>query len=790
MIGRQIGQYKVMSRLGEGGMAVVYRARQLNIERDVAIKVISGQFSEQSDFIRRFEREARTIANLNHANIVKLFDFGRQDNLVYLVMELLDGGSLSGLVREKPLALTSAARTLEQIASALDYAHAKGIIHRDLKPANVLFDEAGQARLTDFGIAKLTNLDASSQLTATGISVGTPSYMSPEQWQGETVDHRADIYALGIMLYEMVTGVVPFKAENIAAMLYLHLNAPVPSAHAARPEVPPAVDTVFAKALAKRPENRFNTAGELAAAFRAALSGKTVTGIVAATPATPSAPSPAATGAGAISSATSGVPTQSDRFRQATGSFSSRWILRLMPLVAVALIAVIVGVVAQQASQANSANMTATSIALATDVVKAQNTLTEEARPTATAPSGSPSESPIAKGGPTEAPASATSTALLTSTQTPSASATIAPSATIDQASTNLAATNRAATEDALGTAQAGQTATDLAFDDAQTRQARETATAEGIAVALAQSETATALTALAPSVTPRRSPTTHPTRTLFPTSTPSLTRTPTPTHTASNTPSATPTITPSSTDTPTRTPTPTSTPIPPTATPVPPTAEVVAVVPSDTPIPPTETPIPPTLTDTATATDTETPIPPTLTDTATATDTETPIPPTLTDTATVTDTATATSPATFTVTATAEGIAIVCEAISDRSGARVRGGPGTTFVQVGTVRANQPYKVIGQTTAADGGLWFKIEYPGVDDAWVSETVVQLQGDCATLAEVPTSTPSLTLTPRPGVTGATRPAGTRVVRPTRTPSSGGGGATEAPVPTGDVIVGG
>ncbi len=276
-IGRRIGNYEITGLLGEGGMAIVYRARQLNIKREVAIKVMDERLARQSDFARRFEREAETIADLNHAHILKLFDYGQQDDQVYLVMELLRGGSLSSLIRQESLPPERAGQILDQVGSALDYAHRRGIIHRDLKPPNVLFDDAGNAFLTDFGIAKI--LSETTALTQTGTAMGTPAYMAPEQWQRGGVDSRADLYALGIMLFEMLTGHVLFEADTPYQMMFAHVQEPPPPIRSLRPDLPPAVEAVIQKALAKDPEQRFKSAGEMAAAFKAVLAGHVPAGL-------------------------------------------------------------------------------------------------------------------------------------------------------------------------------------------------------------------------------------------------------------------------------------------------------------------------------------------------------------------------------------------------------------------------------------------------------------------------------------------------------------------------------
>ncbi len=269
LIGQRLGQYEIVALLGKGGMATVYRARQLNIERDVAIKVIRSDLVENPDFIRRFKREAETLASLNHRHILKLFDYGQQGDMAYLVMELLTGGSLADLIAQGKVAPQVASRLLDQIASALDYAHRRGLIHRDLKPHNVLLDEESNAVLTDFGIVKL--LRDATALTQSGSAIGTPAYMAPEQWRGQAVDARTDIYSLGIILYEMLAGRLPFVADTPFTMMHLHVNEPPPPLRSLNPYLPSGVEPVIAKALAKDPDQRYESASALAQAFKAAL---------------------------------------------------------------------------------------------------------------------------------------------------------------------------------------------------------------------------------------------------------------------------------------------------------------------------------------------------------------------------------------------------------------------------------------------------------------------------------------------------------------------------------------
>lgn len=279
LIGQVLGgKYRIVDQIGRGGMALVFRGRQMPVDRDVAVKVIHLEFAKEEDFQQRFEREARTIAGLSHPHIIKLFDYGSHENLAYLVMELMTGGSLDGLIRKQQgLSVSHTRRLLRQIAEALDYAHKRGIVHRDLKPQNILLDEAGNSTLTDFGIAKL--VQGSMALTQSGTALGTPSYMSPEQWRGEGVDARSDIYALGIILFEMLTGRLPFSADTPYGMMHKHIFNEPPNITEFNENLQMHINPVLHKALAKDPDDRYQTAVTLADAFDAVTSEVANTGV-------------------------------------------------------------------------------------------------------------------------------------------------------------------------------------------------------------------------------------------------------------------------------------------------------------------------------------------------------------------------------------------------------------------------------------------------------------------------------------------------------------------------------
>ena len=268
---RRIAGYTLLEQIGYGGMAVVYRARQEVLDRIVAIKILSENMAASSEFMERFRREARTAANLRHPNVITVHDFGEDERGVpYLVMEYIEGPTLADLM-DAGLDDERIPNLLDQIAAGLDYAHARGVIQRDIKPGNVLMTEEGRAVLADFGLAWLLE---GAQLTLTGGVIGTPEYMSPEQAAGRPFDHRADVYALGVVLYEMLVGERPFISETPIGMLLQHLQDPAPSVLLARADLPKAVGDVLARALVKDPEDRYSSAGELATAFREAFADR------------------------------------------------------------------------------------------------------------------------------------------------------------------------------------------------------------------------------------------------------------------------------------------------------------------------------------------------------------------------------------------------------------------------------------------------------------------------------------------------------------------------------------
>ncbi|MEZ4414222.1 MAG: protein kinase [Gemmatimonadota bacterium] len=260
MVGEQIGRYRIESELGRGGMGVVYRATQVTLNRTVAVKMLPRQMADEEN-LERFRREAQTLAQLAHEGIVHIYDVEEHEGSHFIIMEFVGGGSLGGVIqREAPLPPHRAVEITAQVASALSAAHRRGIIHRDIKPDNILFDDQGRPRLTDFGIAHMR--DANSK-TKTGVMLGTPYYMSPEQARGKPVTPASDLYALGVLLYEMLSGEVPFQGEDAVAIAIQHIQQEPPSLAERAPGTPAELVAVVSRLMAKDPEQRYATADAL-----------------------------------------------------------------------------------------------------------------------------------------------------------------------------------------------------------------------------------------------------------------------------------------------------------------------------------------------------------------------------------------------------------------------------------------------------------------------------------------------------------------------------------------------
>ena len=262
--GQEFGGYRVIERAGRGGMATVYKALQVSLSRFVALKLLPEHLAEDPDFQARFEREAVAVANLRHPSIPAVHDFGVEDGTSYIVTEYIDGGTLADQMG-RPLPVSYVVEVLRPIANALDYAHSRGVLHRDVKPSNILLSRDGRPILNDFGLAQILVPDA--RLTAQGALMGTPSYMAPEQAEGKELGPAADIYALAIVAYEMLTGRVPFSAATPAAVLLAQVRDPLPMPRSINPAIAPEVESVLVRGLDKDPARRFPTAGQMVAAL-------------------------------------------------------------------------------------------------------------------------------------------------------------------------------------------------------------------------------------------------------------------------------------------------------------------------------------------------------------------------------------------------------------------------------------------------------------------------------------------------------------------------------------------
>ncbi|HET9906996.1 MAG TPA: serine/threonine-protein kinase [Anaerolineales bacterium] len=266
----KFSRYEIREELGQGGMATVYRAYDPLFEREVALKILKQELLANSQIRERFERETKIIAKLEHAAIVPVYDVGRDKDQLFFVMRYMSGGSLSDRIQNKSMTFSEIAYIIQRVAAALDYAHSKDVIHRDLKPGNILFDEYNNPFISDFGIAKISR--ASIKLTHSGI-IGTPTYMSPEQAQGEEVDGRSDIYSLGVILFEMLSGKTPYEATTPLGMAFKHAAEPVPHILRVNPDLPTGIETVIEKVMAKDRDQRYSSAVEFANDFSATIAG-------------------------------------------------------------------------------------------------------------------------------------------------------------------------------------------------------------------------------------------------------------------------------------------------------------------------------------------------------------------------------------------------------------------------------------------------------------------------------------------------------------------------------------
>ena len=583
LTGQTLGNVELKEKLGAGGMGAVYRGYQLALKREVAVKVLPSSLASQPGYIDRFTQEAQTAAALSHPHIVQIFDFGTQRNVSFVVMQYLRGGSLSERIRQRELEGNpragpgEVATLLSELGSALDYAHTQHVIHRDVKPANVMFDNHGRSYLVDFGIAKL--MGGNTGLTGTGVMMGTPSYMPPEQWEGHELSPAADQYALAVMAYQMIAGRLPFDAESAVQLMFKHFNELPTPLNLLRPEIPGAVIGAIGRAMAKAPEERFPSCTAFALSFASAIEGHNgeSTGFftfkVPTKPVTQAAPlgrtplpSPAVTPSGA---------------RNITATIKNQRGGLLVGLIAgltVAMVALVVLLSGNRGPDGVGATLTAvqsTLIAAGIDRTPTSGAqqLIESETPTNTesetpaqdataaatvtadenntptvdvtsAESATPSQAVTESAGVTATPdevilSMATETVEPTETQTPTEMATLTPEPTATDTASPTATHTPEPT--ATDTPEPSTTPTDTATDTPTV-----TATA---------SETAT----FTPSHTATHTPTNTPTATVTNTATHTPTNTATATDTA--TPSHTPTSTYTATSTPTATTTPTRTP-------------------------------------------------------------------------------------------------------------------------------------------------------------------------------------------------------------------------------------
>ncbi|MBM3932832.1 MAG: hypothetical protein FJ319_00755 [SAR202 cluster bacterium] len=259
--GSSLGRYRVIQQLGRGGMATVFKCHDPDLDRYVAVKVLPSYYNDDPTFIARFAQEAQTVAKLNHPNILQIYDFGSDKGFSYIVSEYLPGGNLQDKLKGEPLPLDEVVKYMAPLASAMDYAHAQGIIHRDLKPSNVLLSSDGKPILADFGLARM--MESAVRFTQANQALGTPEYMAPEQAMGADADHRSDLYALGIIIYQLLVGQTPFRADTPAATLMAHVHWPLPLPTTLNPNIEPRLEATLLKALAKEPDDRFQSAGDL-----------------------------------------------------------------------------------------------------------------------------------------------------------------------------------------------------------------------------------------------------------------------------------------------------------------------------------------------------------------------------------------------------------------------------------------------------------------------------------------------------------------------------------------------
>lgn len=291
LAGLEIDEYKLVSIIGQGGMSAVYRAYQEELDRDVAIKILSDELARDPNYIKRFQGEAKMAASLEFAHIVPVYDFGVQNELSYVAMRLLKSTLTDKMYATQAMSMNDVLVMLEQVAKALDYAHSKGIVHRDVKPSNIMFDDSNTAYLVDFGIAKATQ-QTDTGLTAEHMVLGTPSYMPPELWRGEAPVGASDQYALAVLIFQVLTGELPFRADSPSAVMYKHLNDTPPLASKINPNLSSAVSDVIKRAMHKDPNRRYPLVSNFVNALNQAMTNPPTAVETQEHEAVPDAPSP------------------------------------------------------------------------------------------------------------------------------------------------------------------------------------------------------------------------------------------------------------------------------------------------------------------------------------------------------------------------------------------------------------------------------------------------------------------------------------------------------------------
>jgi eukaryotic-like serine/threonine-protein kinase len=446
------GRYRLEKLLGQGGMSAVYRAEDPNLRRPVAIKLIHSHLASDPQFVRRFEEEAAAVAQLRHPNIVQVYDFSHDGDTYYMVLEFVPGDTLYDRLH----ALNSAGQRMPldevigiatTLCEAVDYAHQRRMIHRDLKPANVMITPEGQPILMDFGIVKIVGGDTH---TATGAMIGTVAYMAPEQIRGERADQRTDIYALGVMLFEMVSGQRPFQGDSAPATMMMHLTEPVPDVRKLNEKVPPALAAVIEKAMAKAPDQRYQTAGEMAVAL--ADAGRAPATVMAARAATGTAATAAAMthGPAAIPPATAAPSAGAGRpveppppVSPGSGSRAMRpWFIGGAVAALVGVVAILCGALflGSQLFATNGNPTNPTAVAVVLDANSAQEPEVSITAGNSHAPAATPTEVAVEPSPTATLVATPTPTAQPTATDTPQPTATFAPTAT--QTATAVTATS------------------------------------------------------------------------------------------------------------------------------------------------------------------------------------------------------------------------------------------------------------------------------------------------------------------------------------------------------------